>query len=280
MQQPLRRLLTTLAIATPIVAGLPATSGANDAIAADSVAVVDGTQITKADYDAQLAFQNVMATQQFTDGALFRSRTPQLLSFAPPYTDCVKAVRKQVPKNETVTRSQLKRYCASIAKQIKDGAIGQLLTATFLLAEAAAAQIVITDAQIAAAMPAKLKQTIGGRNNLAKLEALGVGEELLREQVRVELIGERFQRQVTADIDPVTDAEARKHYARNKAKYRHPRTKRQLPFAAVKQRITRKLTADREQQALTRWQTSTLRVWKAKTTCRPGYVVEFCGNAS
>lgn len=280
--QPLRRLLTTLVIAIPIATGLPATSAANDVIAADSIAVVDGTQVSKAAYDANLAFQSVLATQQLTDGALFRSSTPRLMSFAPPYTECIGAVRKQVPKNEKVTGSQLKQYCASVAKQIKDGAVGQLLTGTFLLLEAAAAQIEITDAEIAAALPVKFKQTIGGRKNLAKLEALvgGGGEELLREQTRVELIGEKIQRRVVAAIDPVTDAEVRAHYSRNKAKYRHPRTKRPLPFAAVKKRIKRQLTAAREEQALKRWQTSTLRAWKAKTTCRSGYVVEFCGNAS
>lgn len=277
----IRRLLTTLAIATPIVAGLSAWTDQTGSIAADSVAVVDGAQITTQSYDAATAFVTVLASQQLTDGALFRSPTPRLISFAPPYTDCVKAVKKTVPKNQKVTKKQLERYCADTAKQIKEQSMGQVLTGTFLLKEAAAAQIEITDAQIAAALPAKLKQTIGGRKNLAKFEALtGLGEPFLREQVRVELIGERIQRRIAADIEPVTDADARKHYSRNKADYRDPRTKRPRPFAAVKKRITRQLTEKREEQALTRWQTSTLRTWKAKTSCRSGYVVEFCGNAS
>lgn len=279
--QPLRRLLTALVVAIPIAAGLPAVSAANDTIAPDSIAVVDGAQITKAAYDANLAFQNVLATQQFTDGALFRSRTPRLISFAPPYDDCVKAVRKQVSKNEKVTRGQLKEYCAGVAKLIKEGAVGQLLTGTFLEGEATAEQIEITDAEIAAALPKKLEELIGGRKNLAKLEALaGVGEEFLRQQTRIELIGEKIQRRITAGLDPVTDAEARTHYAKNKTKYRNPRTKRPLPFAAVKKRIKRQLTTARGEQALNRWQTSTLRKWKGKTTCRSGYVVKFCGNAS
>jgi hypothetical protein len=273
--------LTTLAVAIPIVAGLSAWSDQTDSIAADSIAVVDGAQITKAEYDANAAFMTVLATNQIVGGTLFRSSTPRLISFAPPYADCVKAVEKTVPKNQKATRKQLERYCADTAKQIKEQAVGQSLTARYLLNEAAATQIEVTDAQIAAALPAKLKQAIGGRKNLAKLEAVaGVGEAFLREQVRIELIGQRIQRRVVADIKPVTDADARKHYSRSKADYRDPRTKRPRPFAAVKKRIKRQLTEAREEQAVERWQTSTLRAWKAKTSCRSGYVVEFCGNAS
>lgn len=282
----IRRPLPTLLVAIPIVAGLSAWSDGKqatgvDAIAADSIAVVDGTPITKAEYDQNRAFQTLLATQQFTDGKLFRSSTPRLISFAAPYTECIRAVKKQVPKNEKVTQRQLRQYCVSVEKQLKDGPTEQLLTAEFLRREAAAEQIEITDAQISRALPAKLKQTIDGRKNLAKFEALtGLGEAFLREQVRTELIGERIQRGLTADLDPVTDAEARKHYAKNKADYRHPRTKRPQPFATVKKRVKRDLTEAREEQALKRWQTSTLRAWTAKTTCRSGYVVEFCGNAS
>lgn len=280
-RQETRRILTALLVTVPIAAGLPATSAANGTIAADSVAVVDGAQITKASYDASAAFVTVLASQQVTDGTLFRSPTPRLISFAPPYADCVKAVKKAVPKNQKVTRKQLEQYCADTAKQIKEQALGQLLTEKFLEGEAAAAQISVTDAEIAAALPARLKQTIGGRKNLAKLEALaGIGEEFLRNVTRVELIGQKIQRRVVAGIDPVTDAEARKHYARNKADYRDPRTKRPRPFSAVKKRVKRDLTAAREQQAVKRWQTSTLRTWKPKTSCRSGYVSEFCGKTS
>lgn len=273
--------MTTLAVAIPIVAGLAASSAGADPIPADAVAVIDGAPITQADYDASAAFVTVLASLQATDGALFRSATPRLISFAPPYTDCVKFVKKTVPKNEKVSRKQLERHCASVAKQIKEQALGQLLTEKFLEREAAAAQITVTDAEIAAALPARLEQTIGGRKNLAKLEAVaGIGEEFLRNVTRVELVGEKIQRGVVAGIDPVTDAEARKHYSRNKADYRHPRTKRPLPFASVKKRIKRELTEARELQAVKRWQTTTLRRWKPKTSCRSGYVSEFCGNAS
>jgi foldase protein PrsA len=218
-----RNLLTSLAIAVPLTVGLAACGGSDDKIASDSVANVDGTQITKAEYDKNLKFQTVLASQQFTNGELFKAKDPKLVSFAAPYTECIKLVKKQVPKGQKVTDTQLKEYCQSIEKQLKEGPVGQLLTAQFLAGEAEQDDIKVSDAEITKALPAKYTQTIGGKENLAKFTKLtGLDEAFFREQVKTELIGQKIQEKITKDAGKVTDADVKSYYDKNKAQYTQP----------------------------------------------------------
>lgn len=218
-----RHLLKALAVAVPLTIGLAACGGSDDEIAADSVANVDGTQISKADYDQNLKFQTVLASQQFTNGELFKAKEPKLVSFSAPYTECIKLVKKQVPKGQKVTDSQLKEYCQNVEKQLKEGPIGQLLTAEFLKGEAKEDKIEISDAEITKALPAKYTQTIGGKENLAKFTKLtGLGEPFFREQIRIELIGQKIQEKITKDAGKVSDAEVQEYYDKNKAQYTQP----------------------------------------------------------
>lgn len=213
----------TCAVAIPLTLGLAACGGDDDKISSDSVANVDGTQISKAEYDQNLKFQTVLASQQFTNGELFKAKDPKLVSFAAPYTECITLVKKQVPKGQKVTDSQLKEYCESIEKQLKDGAIGQLLTSKFLNGEAEEDKIEISDAEITKALPAKYTQTIGGKENLAKFTKLtGLDEAAFRDQVKTELIGQKIQGKITKDAGKVTDAEVQEYYDKNKAQYTQP----------------------------------------------------------
>lgn len=218
-----RNLLTTLAVAVPLTIGLAACGGDDDKISSDSVANVDGTQISKKAYDENVKFQTVLASQQFTNGELFKAKDPKLVSFAPPYTECIKLVKKQVPKGQKVTATQLKEYCQSVEKQLKDGAIGQLLTAQFLAGEAKEDKIEVSDKEIDKALAAKYTQTIGGKQNLAKFTALtGLGEPAFREQVKTELIGQKIQEKISKDAGKVSDAEVQEYYDKNKAQYTQP----------------------------------------------------------
>ncbi len=218
-----RNLLKTLAVAVPLTVGLTACGGSDDEISADSVANVGGTQISKADYDQNLKFQTVLASQQFTNGELFKAKEPKLVSFAAPYTECIKLVKKQIPKEQKPTEAQLKEYCENIEKQLKEGPIGQLLTAEFLAGEAEEDNIEITDEEITKALPAKYTQTIGGKENLAKFTKLtGLDEAFFREQIRTELIGQKIQEKITKDAGKVTDAEVQEYYDKNKAQYTQP----------------------------------------------------------
>lgn len=218
-----RNLLTTLAVAVPLTVGLAACGGDDDKIASDSIANVGGTQITKAQFDDNQKFISVLASQQATSGKLFDAKKPKLVSFAAPYTECISAVKKTLPKGQKPTQQQLKDYCSGIEKQIKDQAIGQLLTAQYLVGEAKDDKIEISDKEIDKALPAKYTQTIGGKENLAKFKTLtGLDESFFREQVKTELIGQKIQEKITKDAGKVTDAEVQEYYDKNKAQYTQP----------------------------------------------------------
>lgn len=218
-----RNLLTTLAVAVPLTVGLAACGGDDDKIASDSIANVGGTQITKASFADNEKFVTVLASQQTTGGKLFDAKTPKLVSFAAPYTECITLVKKSVPKEQKPTDAQLKEYCENIGKQVKEQAIGQLITAQYLLGEAKDDKIEVSDKEIDKALPAKYTQTIGGKQNLAKFKTLtGLDEAFFREQIKTELIGQKIQEKITKDAGKVTDAEVQKYYDKNKAQYTQP----------------------------------------------------------
>lgn len=218
-----RNLLTTLAVAVPLTVGLAACGGDDDKIASDSIANVDGTQISKASYDENTKFLTVMMMQQATNGEVFKEKSPKLISFAAPYTECIKLVKKSVPKGQKVTDEQLKQSCETAEQQLKDNAIGQLVTAQYLVGEAEEDKIEVSEKEIDKALPAKYTQTIGDKKNLAKFTALtGLGEPFFREQIKTELLGQKIQEKITKDAGKVTDAEVQEYYDKNKAQYTQP----------------------------------------------------------
>lgn len=218
-----RNLLTTLAVAVPLTVGLAACGGDDDKIASDSIANVGGTQISKASYDENAKFLTVMMMQQATNGELFKEKAPKLISFSAPYTECIALVKKSVPKGQKVTDAQLKQSCEAAEKQLKDNAIGQLITAQYLAGEASDDKIEVSDKEIDKALPAKYTQTIGGKENLAKFKALtGLDDAFFREQIKTELLGQKIQEKITKDAGKVTDADVQKYYDKNKAQYTQP----------------------------------------------------------
>lgn len=52
-----------------------------------------------------------------------------------------------------------------------------------------------------------------------------------------------------------------------------------VPFKDVKAQIKQQLDTQKPQAAIQKWQTDSIKDWTAKTTCREGYVVQYCKNA-
>jgi foldase protein PrsA len=209
-----------------MTAAVTGCGGGDGGIASNAVAKVGDSQISKTDYDKNVKFQNVLASQQFSLGKLFKDAKPHLIPFREPYTECIQAVKKQVPKGQKATTSQLKGYCVNVTKQIKEGAITQLVSAKILEGEAKSDKLTVTDKEIDKQLPALLTQYIGGKQNLPKFTALtGQGDEPFRELVKANLLGQKFQAKVAKEAGPVTDADVQAFYNKNKAQYTQPESR-------------------------------------------------------
>ncbi|WP_210494346.1 peptidyl-prolyl cis-trans isomerase [Patulibacter sp. SYSU D01012] len=223
--RPLKTALVACAIGVPAAAAL---AGCGGGLSADAVAKVDGTEITKAAYDKAEKFILVQASQQATQGSLFKEAQPKLISFKPPYTDCTAAVKKSVPKaqQKQATPAALKQVCESYAQQIKPGAVGSLLQQQIVKEEAEKEKISVSDKDVDKQYQQALTQYIGGKQNLAKFKQVsGLGEDVLRDQVRTQLLVQKLQEKVTKDASKVSDADVKAFYEKNKSTYTQPETR-------------------------------------------------------
>jgi foldase protein PrsA len=223
--RPVRTALVVCALGIPTALALTGCGGSSG-LPSDAVAKIDGTTITKSAYNDSMKFLDVQASQQFTGGKLFSAANPQLISFTAPYTNCIAAIKKTVPKTQKVTDAQIKQACQQTEQQLKDGALSQLLTEKIISSEAAGAKITVTDAEITKALPADLTQKIGGQQNLAKFTKLtGLKEDTLRDDVRNQLLSTKLQAKISKDAGPVTDADVQAAYNKNKAQYAQPESR-------------------------------------------------------
>lgn len=223
-QRPTKALFAC-AIGLPVAAVV---TGCGGGLSADSIAKVDGTDITKAQFEQSLKFQEMRASQQVTGSKLFEAPSPKLISFKAPYTECTTKLKATVPKEQQaqVTDAQIKQYCEGIPTQAKQLAVQQLISTKVLNEEAAEAKIKVTDAEINKQLDAVYTQEIGGKKNLAKFTKLtGLDEQVFRDLVRQGLELQKLTAKATKDAGKVTDADVAAYYEKNKKQYAQPESR-------------------------------------------------------
>jgi foldase protein PrsA len=224
LQRPTKALFAC-AIGLPVAV---AVTGCGGGLSADSIAKVDGTDITKTQFEQSLKFQEMRASQQVTGSKLFESATPRLISFKAPYTECTTKLKATVPKEQQaqVTDAQIKQYCEGIPSQAKQLAVQQLISTKVLDEEAAEAKIKVTDAEIAKQLDAVYTQEIGGKKNLGKFTKLtGLNADVFKDLVRQGLELQKLTAKATKDAGKVTDADVQAYYDKNKKQYAQPESR-------------------------------------------------------
>jgi parvulin-like peptidyl-prolyl isomerase len=181
-----RRSLLILAALVALLAlvGAGCGGGSDDSVSENSVAVVDGQQITKGQFEALIS----QARKTFKDQ------------------------KRAFPKAGTAER-----------KQINDQAIQFLVQRAQFDKEAEAKGIKISDADVDKRLDQIKKQYFGGdqKRYEKQLKQQGLSDEQVRADVRAQLVQEKLFNSVTKDIK-VTDADVAAYYQKNKAQYGTP----------------------------------------------------------
>ncbi|MGX6447584.1 peptidyl-prolyl cis-trans isomerase [Patulibacter sp. S7RM1-6] len=222
--RPLKTALVACAIGVPAVAALAGCGG----LSADAVAKVDGTEITKADYDKAEKFILVQASQQLTGGKFFDAASPKLISFKAPYTECSAAIKKTVPKaqQKQATPTALKQACQQYEQQVRPSAIGSLIQLQVVKGEAEDENVSVSAKDVDKQLPQALTSYIGGKKNLAKFtKVTGLSQDYIRQQAEAQLLLQKLQEKVTKDASKVSDAEVKAYYDKNKSTYTQPETR-------------------------------------------------------
>jgi len=192
--------LSAMLVSAAIVAGCGGVPG-------NAVAEVDGTPVTRQDFDH---WMNVAAK---SGGAT----VPK----PPDFAACVAAARKAQAKPATgkpkVTDAQLKTQCKQQYNQLRDQVINLLVSFEWIEGEAKAQGVTATDAEVKKAFDTQRKQSFPKDSGQTEADIL--------KRVRLDTLSNKIRDKVVKGKDKVTDAQAAAYYNKNKATFGRPETR-------------------------------------------------------
>ena len=182
----------------------------------DAVATVDGTSISKSDFDH---WMTVAAKSGGQSGAA----APKPPSFA----DCIKQKRKTTPKpakgQPKVTDAQLKTQCKQEYNSLRDQVMQLLVSFKWIEGEAKAKGIKVSDKEVKASFDKQKKQAFPKAADFDKfLKDSGQTEGDILKRVRLDTLSNKIRDKVTKGKDKVTDAQIAAYYNKNKARFAQP----------------------------------------------------------
>jgi foldase protein PrsA len=226
-----KKPLTVLALLTVAVAVV--VSGCGSGVPSNSVAEVDGTPITKTDFNHWL---NVAAKQSVPAGSTAAPAVPD----PPDYTKCVAALQKQpVAKGQKKPSvAALKAQCAQQYDGLKTQVMQFLIQSQWLLQEANARKLTAKPAQVQQQLNDQIKQSFPKRADFNKfLKTSGMTMQDLLFRVKVDVLTQQVRQKVVAGKDKVSDAAVTTYYNKNKARFAQPE-RRDLLVVLTKDQAT------------------------------------------
>lgn len=217
MRNPLRILLALGAFF--VAATVLAACGSSDdsSIPGNAVASVDGTAITKADYEK---WAEITARGSAQNGA------PVVIPDPPTFTRCIATLREQTrpargqPKPTDVTlRAQCRQQNDALIQQTMSTLIQNL----WVEKEADEQGVSASDAEIQRQLADTKRQSFPTERDFERfLRQSGMTEDDVLERVRGQVLVANLTRKVQSGSAPVTDAQIQSYYERNRAQFAVP----------------------------------------------------------
>ena len=184
-----------------------------------------------------------------------------------------------VPHRPIPARQTLVKQCRARLATLKQGAIGQLIEQRWTELQAQADHIAVSAATVNAAV-ASQRRALGGARAFARyLARTGQSEQQVASQLRLSLIDQRLQQLRLGPQVAVSESQIRAYFTAHHAEFVLPRAK--APKLSTYQTRIRLLLSEQVRAQRAAAATSAFeRRWRARTICRPGYVVSsLCANA-
>ena len=161
--------------------------GGDDEVPTDAVAVVDGQQIAKTDYNALIA---------------------------------------QAKKSYTNQKRDFPKAGSQEFQTLKNQAVQFLVQREQFEQEAGNLDVDVTDKQVEARLAQIQKQYFGGdkKKYEKQLKEQGLTNEQVRNDIQAQIVSERIFAKVTKDVK-VTDQQIEDYYTKNKAQYSEPESR-------------------------------------------------------
>ena len=188
-------------------------------IPGNAVATVDGTSITKDDFNHWLGI--AARSSQQAPGQKAVAPVP------PDFTACIAAKRAQLPKpakgQPKVSDTQIKAQCQSEFDQLRDQVMQLLVSSQWIQQQAADLGIEASDADVQKQFQKTKKQAFPNEADYKKfLAQSGQSEADILFRVRVDYLSNKIRAKVTKGKDQVTDAQVAAYFNKNKSQYAQP----------------------------------------------------------
>ena len=206
----------------------------------NAVADIDGESIEKT------AFDHWMGVLAKAGGQKPVAKPPQ----PPDYKACVADKRKTAPKpakgQPKVTDASLKSECKKEYEALRTQTLQLLVSVQWIEGEAKEMGVKVSDAEFKKSFEQQKKQAFPKDADYAKfLKTSGQTQADIDQQVRQELLRKKIIDKVTKGKDKVSDAQIKKFYDQNKARFAQPE-RRDLRIVLTKT----KAKADQAKRAL------------------------------
>jgi foldase protein PrsA len=183
----------------------------------NAVADIDGESIEKT------AFEHWMGVLAKAGGQKPAATPPK----PPDYKACVADKRKTAPKpakgQPKVTDAQLKTQCKKEYEALRTQALQLLISTRWIVGEAEEMGVKVSDAEFKKSFDTQKKQAFPKAADYAKfLKTSGQTQADIDQQVRDKLLRDKIIAKVTKGKDKVSDAQIKKFYDQNKARFAQP----------------------------------------------------------
>jgi foldase protein PrsA len=246
-------------------------------IPSNAVVQIDGRPITKETFKHWLG---VAAAASATTAAGQKAIKP-VVPEPPAYTACIAHLQAIEPKpdkgQQAKTVAALKTECEQQYESLEQQTLGFLTSLEWVFDEAKDKGIEVSDKQVMAHFE-ELKREQFPKEAVFQKFLADTGQTVADLLVRVKLsmISTKLQEKVTKSYENVSEAQIAKYYAERKSEY--VKGKVQQSLEQVKSTIRQQLIAQGQQAALAKFGKELQGRWKARTECRPEYVVQECAQ--
>jgi foldase protein PrsA len=214
VRTPLRILLALSAffVAASLLAAC-GDSGSND-IPGNAVAVVDGTPITRADYER---WAEITAKSSAQGRAV-------VVPDPPAFEQCIDTLRRQTRRGQPAPSDvTLRAQCRQQNEQIVQSTMSSLIQQLWIEAEAEEQDISVSEAEVQRQIAETKRQSFPTERAFQRfLRDSGMTVEDVEERVRTQALAGKLTRKIQSSSAPVTESAIADYYRRNRAQFAVP----------------------------------------------------------
>jgi len=192
-------------------------SSSDNSVPGNAVANVDGTPITRSDYEKWAA---ITAKGSAQSGAAAVVPDP------PTYTSCIATLRRQsrpARGQPAPTDVTLRAQCRQQNEALVQQTMGTLIQNLWIEKEAKEEGVSVTDADVKRQLAQTKRQSFPTEKAYQRfLTQSGMTEADVLERVRIQALASAITRKLQSSVAPVTDAQIQSYYNRNRTQFAIP----------------------------------------------------------